>query len=487
MSEIEVAEPMTVLGMRYNQQSTNPSMYQKRLQSYLYPTQNVSIQSNTSSSGALTIKFLVGSNFFLDGQNTYMILNALMTGFNSTTGIPIGTSNHAMFTSYSDTWIKSLTIYTNQGIVIEQIRDYNVLAAILKLNVSTNYLGSVGLQSLGITDSLTIGQRQALALANKKYVLEMRGSGFLHAKNYLFLRGLASQNSNSFQVEIEFCPATDCIVAWNQLNSSVTAPPPPGPLVSPYAAYVQGTTPIGYQFSNIVISQSLVQDDIMEAQLMEIIKTVPLMIHYETYRNYQNGISGTSTGETLSISEYQESVRDMKNIFRYTNDIGQLAIDQTYFINPQLIQYQLQIGPIYLPSQPLKTGYNQTAIPANNYADLSEQYYEYFKCNQKAMFYDAGTAPTIMDSANDNIVTNKDSNQFVLTEDMRPFPDYALGDPMYIDFISGYNTKSSPQPLQLQLVHQMPTGDPNKNVTCNSFTHFDAYAVVQSNETYILS
>ena len=120
MSEIEVAEPMTVLGMRYNQQSTNPSMYQKRLQSYLYPTQNVSIQSNTSSSGALTIKFLVGSNFFLDGQNTYMVLNALMTGFNTTTNIPSGTSNHAMFTSYADTWIKSLTIYTNQGIVIEQ-------------------------------------------------------------------------------------------------------------------------------------------------------------------------------------------------------------------------------------------------------------------------------------------------------------------------------------------------------------------------------
>ena len=480
MSEIEVAEPMTVLGMRYNQQSTNPSMYQKRLQSYLYPTQNVSIQSNTSSSGALTIKFLVGSNFFLDGQNTYMVLNALMTGFNTTTNIPSGTSNHAMFTSYADTWIKSLTIYTNQGIVIEQIRDYNVLAAILKANVSENYLASVGIQSLGVTDGLTIGQRQALALANKKYVLEMRGSGFLHAKNYLALRALAGQNSNSFQIEIEFCRAAECLVAWNQLNNTVTTVPPTGPLVSPWAAYVEGTTPLGYAFSNIIISQSLVQDDIMEAQLMEIIKTVPLMIHYETFRNYQNAIQATSTAETLSISEYQESVRDMKNIFRNTNDIGQLAIDQTTFLNPQLQQYQLQIGPIYLPSQALKTGYTAT----NNIPDTAEQFYEYFKCNQKAGFYDAGVFPTQMDSANNNIVTNKDSIQFVLTEDMRPFPDYALGDPMYVDFISGYNTKSSPQPLQLQLVHNAaPTG----GYTVNSFTHFDAYAVVQSNETYILS
>ena len=144
MSEIEVAEPMTVLGLRYNQQSTNPSMYQKRLQSYLYPTQNVAVQSPLSSS--LTIKFLVGSNFFLDGQNTYMMLNANMVNFNNTT--PEDTTNYAYFTSYADTWIKSLTIYTNQGLVIEQIRDYNVLAAILKLNISTNYLGSVGVESL---------------------------------------------------------------------------------------------------------------------------------------------------------------------------------------------------------------------------------------------------------------------------------------------------------------------------------------------------
>jgi hypothetical protein len=68
---------------------------------------------------------------------------------------------------------------------------------------------------------------------------------------------------------------------------------------------------------------------------------------------------------------------------------------------------------------------------------------------------------------------------------MRPFPDYALGDPMYVDFISGYNTKSSPQPLQLLLTHQTQLN--NLNVVCNSFTHFDAYAVVQSNEVYILS
>ncbi len=481
MSEIEVAEPMTVLGLRYNQQSTNPSMYQKRLQSYLYPTQNVAVQSPLSSS--LTIKFLVGSNFFLDGQNTYMMLNANMVNFNNTT--PEDTTNYAYFTSYADTWIKSLTIYTNQGLVIEQIRDYNVLAAILKLNISTNYLGSVGVESLGITDSMTVEQRQNLAQANKKYVLEMRGSGFLHAKNYLFLRGLAGQNSNSFQIEIEFAPFSDVIVAWNQISSSPPLAPPSGTAIPSgiYNAYVQGDAGVlGYQFSNIIISQSLVQDDIMEAQLMEIIRHTPLMIHYETFRNYQNSISGTSSGETLSISEYQESVRDMKNIFRYQNDLGNLAIDQTSFVNPNLIQYQLQIGPIYLPSQPLRTGFN---AQTPGLADLAEQYYEYTKCNQKAMFYDSGFYPTNVPPEGGNIVSNKDTIQFVLTEDMRPFPDYALGDPMYVDFISGYNTKSSPQPLQLLLTHQTQLN--NLNVVCNSFTHFDAYAVVQSNEVYILS
>lgn len=484
MSEIEVATSVTVLGLEYNQQATNPSMYQKRIQSYLYPTQSGDISSPNASS--LTVKFLVGSNFFLDGQNTYMVLNAQMNGFNSS-----DPNNYAYFTSYADTWIKSLTIYTNQGLVIEQIRDYNVLASILKLSMSENYLSSVGLSSLGIYDSLTVGQRQTIAQQGRRYVIEMRGSGFLHSKNYLFLRGLAGQNSNSVQVEIEFAPYSDVIVAWNQTTTPPMAPAPGQAGAAGYGPYNPGSSQLGYTFSNIIISQSLVQDDVTEARLMEVIKHTPIMIHYETFRNYQNSISGSGNGETLSISEYQESVRDMKNVFRYQSDLGKLAIDQTWFIDPNLQQYQLQIGPIYLPSQPLKTGF-LNAVPgfANGIADLAEQYYEYAKCNQKVGFTDEGLYPTQVPTVayganNPGVLSSRDTVNFVLTEDMRPFPDYALGDPSYIDFISGYNTKSSPQPLQLLLSHRAQTN--SLDVVCNSFTHFDAYAVIQSNEVYILS
>lgn len=495
MTEVEVAEPMTALGLRYNQQSTNPSMYQKRVTSYLYPTQNATIDSTQSNK---TIKFLVGSNFFLDGRNSYLRLQAKVDGTNVNQSFdanaPNVPYNVAIFTSYTETWIKSLTIYTNMGVVIEQIRDYNLLGAMLKMNIEPEYSQSVGVESLNIVDSnvnsLTVQQRQELAMNFKTYVIELRIAGFLKAMNYLPLRALAGQNSNSFQLEIEFANINDMVIAWQALGSDPVVP-------NMYEMSKVGAvlptpnsgTGLKYLLQNIVFVQSLLQDDLMESSLMETIKSVPLMIHYETYRHYSNGITGSSGGNnTLSVSEYQESIRDMKSTFQYTALRGNQTLDTTSFIFPNLVQYQLQIGPIYFPSQPIPTSQNG----AGTVPDLGEQYYEYCKCNQKAMFYSQGFSPSIFPDTGqlDDDISNKGNLQFVLTNDLRPFPDYSIGDPDFHEYITGYNTKASPQPLQLLLQTVPQKSIPNSlstNVTCDSYTHYDAYCVIQSNEVYIIS
>lgn len=501
MSEVEVAEPMTALGLRYNQQSTNPSMYQKRLTSYLYPSQNGVIDTTINSNR--TIKFLVGSNFFLDGRNSYLRIQNKITGTNvnslTANGLAQAPWNRAIFTSYTETWIKTLTLYTNMGVVIEQIRDYNILGALMKMNIEPEYANSVGAESLNLVDNLTTEQRQVMANGFKTYVIEMRGSGFMKAFNYLPLRALAGQNSNSFQLEIEFASPNDMIVAWKADGTNPAFPQvnPPVPtmfsltLPGAVAPPVNDGTGLGYQMQNIVLVQSLLQDDLMESSLMETIKSVPLMLHYETHRHYSNSLSGGSSGNTtLSISEYQESVRDMKNVFRYTNVLPLQTVDLTSFIDPNLSQYQLQIGPIYFPSQALLTSVgNAGLIP-----DLGEQYYEYTKCNQKAMFYDKGFLSSQFQNVNVGNTawnSNKSNTQFVLTNDLRPFPDYSIGDMQFNEYITGYNTKSSPQPLQLLLntasQDTLPGTILNNNVTCDSFTHYDAYCVVQANEVYIIS
>ena len=504
MSEIEVAEGATALGLRYNQQSTNPSMYQKRLTSYLYPSQNAVIDSSTNSNK--TIKFLVSSNFFLDGRNSYLRLQAQISGTNSNNltaaGVAQAPWNRAVFTSNTETWIKKLTIYTNMGVVIEQITDYNVLGALMKVGIEEAYANSVGLESLNMVDNLTCEARQALASQYKTYVIELNGSGFLKAFNYLPLHALAGNNSNSFQIEIEFGAPSDLIIAWKADGSNgnpFTAQVNPK-IPTMYNVQVANALPVtndavtsgalSYQFRNIVYVQSLVQDDLMEASLMETIKSVPLMLHYETFRHYSNQISGTAGGNvTLSISEFQESIRDLQSVFRYQSLLSSQAVDSTSFVFPNMTQYQLQIGPIYYPSQPLLTSFNNLGqIP-----DLGEQYYEYTKDQQKAGFFYKGfrsgnDAQSTITQSNNYWITPKGNTEFVLTNDLRPFPDYSIGDPDFEQYITGVNTKASPQPLQLLLgvVAQDPVPGGN-GVVCDSYSHYDAYCVIQSNEVYIIS
>lgn len=513
MSEIEVAEGTTPLNLRYNMQSSNPSAYQKRVTSYLYPTQNGIVTDKSSR----TIRFLVGSNFFLDGRNSYLRLQAKIDGgigdpavtpglyvnsVNTSGSLPtlVAPWNHAIFTSYTETWIKSLTLYTNMGVVIEQIRDYNILGAIMKANIEPEYAQSVGFESLNIVDSavndLSVLDRSIMASQFKTYVIEMRGSGFLKAFNYLPLKALAGQNSNSLQIEIEFAELSDMVIAWQStagegqtpeiptnysLQSSASQPTPNSALAN-----------LGYTLQNIVLVQSLLQDDLMEASLMDTIKSVPLMIHYDTFRHYTNKIPANSSGNyTLSVSEYQESVKSLTSTSRYANAKIQ-TVDTTSFMNPNLQQYQLQIGPVYFPSQPILMSVGGTGdVP-----DLGEQYYEYTKENQKAMFYNKGFQPSgsfFVKGANGNfyVQSQKDNAQFILTNDLRPFPDYAIGDPEYHEYISGYNTKSSPQPLQLILQNAaqktIPVTMGNSDVIVDSFTNYDSYCVIQSNEVYIIS
>lgn len=500
MSEIEVAEGTTPLNLRYNMQSSNPSAYQKRITSYLYPTQNGTITDKTSR----TLRFLVGSNFFMDGRNSYLRLQARVDGTNvntidQNTGLAVAPWNRAIFTSYTETWIKSLTLYTNMGVVIEQIRDYNVLGAIMKANIEPEYAQSVGFESLNIVDSaansLSVEQRQIMASQFKTYIIEMRGSGFLKAFNYLPLKALAGQNSNSFQIEIEFGGLSDMVVAWqSQAGQNPIIPTSYGlSLGGAVLPTANSGTGLGYTLQNIVLVQSLLQDDLMEASLMDTIKSVPLMIHYDTYRHYTNKIGANAGGNnTLSISEYQESVKSLTSVSRYSNAIQLQTIDNTAFLDPNISQYQLQIGPVYFNSQPILT----SASGVSQVPDLGEQYYEYTKQNQKAMFYNKGFQPSVVQyytfGGNIYMQSQKSNSQFILTTDLRPFPDYAIGDPEYHEFISGYNTKSSPQPLQLLLQNGNQNTTPfagvnGSDVTVDSFTNYDSYCVIQSNEVYIIS
>ena len=252
----------------------------------------------------------------------------------------------------------------------------------------------------------------------------------------------------------------------------VSYPPPTG------ANAYTNTNGLDYQFQNIVYVMSVVKDNAMQDSVMELIKTTPIMLHYTEMRNYSNTIQ-TGTQTTVPISEFQENVRMMVDIFRPSANIGNLAVDTTQFVNPQLQQYQLQIGQIYVNAQPITTG-SPVDSTKTGY-EIAEQYYEFVKGEHKNKCWFKGFPASVVTTLGTAVYTDKATNNFVLMNDLEIYPPDAAG--MDVDFFSGINTKQNPQPLQL--IMKFTIGNPT--IQMDSFTLYDSHCVVQQGEVYILS
>ena len=218
MSEnVEIAEPVIVLPMQYNMQETNRSAYEQRITTYLYPSNQGVILGKASNR---TLRWLVSSENFLDGKSSYISLEAQVIN-------PTNVANNVVyFTPYTECWIKSLTIYTNNGVLISQTRNYNVLGAIFRRCMEPAYMNSVGVECLNmglVAGSMTAAQAIIYGGQLEKYVIELVGSGFLNSDVYLPLKALAQQNSNAFQFEIEFGSTNDVLIAYNNATRFISS------------------------------------------------------------------------------------------------------------------------------------------------------------------------------------------------------------------------------------------------------------------------
>lgn len=492
MADVKVAEPVLPIPMAYNSQQENSSQYQKRTVNYLYPSQSGEL--NSSSGSSLILRFLVGSQFFLDTKNSYFVGDVQLKG--ATGGDPNNpTLDTVYFNDNTDTWVKRITITTPQGVLIEEIRDADVLALIQTRECEEQYIigegrecnnmasrGDVNLTS----NSLTNAQRKALALLKRRYVFKLNQSGFLHSFNLLPLRAMSQGQSNSFQIEIEFNSPQNMITAYETATGEGNSP--------------QSNASYNYSISNFYYVQSLLEDNVMEEYVTQLVKTKPLILSYPTYRHYANIIaqSSNSSQSTISISEYQESVQELKVIFRNNAKVNNQTYDSTYFVNPNLIQVQLQVGPTYYPSQPLVCA--NTNSPTNYEPKMAELYSEFVKCSQKFGMKEKGFNPAsylaipyhLVNASNVN--SSLDYTDLIIPFDLRIFGDNAVGDPRYNQYFSGVNLKSNPQPLQFIFLYNPSLVSPqtNANLTSttfvvDSFTKYRSNLFIQAGESYVIS
>lgn len=459
--EVDTAHTSLPFGFQYNNQETLPSRYVRHQQVYLYPTQQNTVSSTQANP---SIKFLIPPNGFLDTKSSYVAYNAKAWSTDNTDVL--------YFVDSTDCWIQRCLLLTPGGTTIEEIRDANIKGAINRRDIEPAYEQSVGRASLNMLQSANMSEvnKTLKARANLRYVCELNQSGFLsNAYSFLPLKAMSGQNSNSLQLELQFAPISQMCIG--HVNGNVNTIP-------------AGT--IKYEISNIVFVANIIYDNEKEMQLMEQIKSIPIVLSYKTCMNYSQPLPD-SKSSTIQIAEFQEQVLQLDTVFQTTTDSSNITKDSTKFINPTssgITQYQCQVGSSYFPSQAVvttTTGSNNV-LANTDYKAFGEQYYNYAIANQKQRKYYMGFYPDAITNAYTQSTENED---FILSVDLRIVPDDSIGDPMYFQYYAGLNLKMNPQPIQLKL----STGaSPSTNeFQVYSFTEYISNLVVQANELYVIS
>jgi len=259
---------------------------------------------------------------------------------------------------------------------------------------------------------------------------------------------------------------------------------------------LNGGAALTVQISNINFVQSLVQDDLKEQQLMEIVKSNPVVISYNTHNHLQTTLNSGSLTQTVNITEFQESVLCVHSVFRDSANLTGIhatAFDSTLFLNPNLSMTQTQVQPDYYPLQALQNLSISTGIPSS-----SELFYQYASTNEKQKRYDIGfvpaqwqkasvtaipvAAPAFNAGLNANGVLTNDTDDFILATNFQVFPSDAVGPSEYIQYSSGLNLKRSPNPIAVNVVMNYA----NQTIM-DSYTTFIKSLVIQDNNIFVVS
>jgi hypothetical protein len=490
--EIAVATPVVVNALEYNEQETQPSRLQRRkFGAYLPPQQGGPITITQASNNQATVTFMVGAQYFLDTKQSFFIVDAQLQGTTPTVEpITPDNTNWAYLNPLTDSRLTQITITTGNGLQLEKITNADVLASIMRRNMSYNYTSSIAKEALNLFDpnndlndliEITERSRQM-----RRYIIELRQSDLMSdCYNYLPLRLMALGNSASLRVELIFG-------SFNQIVTAYSGTPGVGKQGNAYATNPQNLKVV---FQNLNYVQSLVQDDLKEQQLMEIVKSNPIVISYDTHNHFQTALPSGPLTQTINVTEYQESVLSVHSVFREQTATQSYNYDNTMFINPNISQTQTQIQPDYYPLQAIPNLNISAGVPNN-----SELYYQYVLTSEKEKCYQKGLSQSKIKKADSlliplqtPIVNNttslnslgsltSDTDDFILATNFQVFPTDAVGPSEYIQYSAGLNLKVNPNPISINLIMNATNA-----VFMDTYTTFVRSVVIQTNNIFIVS
>jgi len=101
-------------------------------------------------------------------------------------------------------WIKNFSVLGNDGTVVENIQNYNLLQAIVgKATLGDDYLASPAAECAGWGDD---AQRESWLRANKEYSIQLNHSGIMNNPKYLPLKFIAG----GLEIMFELAPTAEC-------------------------------------------------------------------------------------------------------------------------------------------------------------------------------------------------------------------------------------------------------------------------------------
>lgn len=468
----DLGTPVQAFALSYNNQQTGPQRPNvRRITTTVYPNTNDPVMSSQTNR---TLRFGINAEGFLDGCSSYLM-------FDITNSATIDATHHAMFNPYTDSWLERISIYSNSGTLIEDIQKSDVLAHILKEDISLNYMSSVGNSALNMLSepnytkvnavqpllptycagASTETDKFALSTGGnmQRYIIEMKCSGFLNAYNFIPCRALANSQSNAFYIEVVFT------APQNMITQTLGVPP--------------ASTNGAYTISNCVYMADIVYDDVKEAELNEMLKENPIVFHFCTWKNHTNTIQANTTTNNVTISEFQESIEEIAIIFQNSNFFNNINYASWEFGLPNaplcgtdtINNFQLKIGNYLYPVQQL-----------NQSTGTAQKDYEYAKSIYKNKCYDKGSMFIRNQASGVGGGLPTSSNiDYIIRYPLRVMPEDANGDT--VQYFFGLNTKTNPVSIQLLL----NTSNLVSTYNVQSYVRYDVSLVIMKNESFIVS
>lgn len=141
---------------------------------------------------------------YLDCQSSYLTFK--LGRKNAATANAMGASDNMemRLENGGAAWIKNLSVLGNDGTVVENIQNYNLLQAIVgKATLSDEYLNTPAAECAGWGDD---AQRSSWFRANKEYAIQLNHSGLMNNPKYLPLKFIAG----GLEIMLELAPTAEC-------------------------------------------------------------------------------------------------------------------------------------------------------------------------------------------------------------------------------------------------------------------------------------